>query len=95
MTSIREYTPSVSERRKGAEQGKATDQYWLGRMYQNGNGVPQDDAEAVKWYRKAAEGYRKEAEQGNMYYQYALGEMYQKGDGVPQDDTEAVITSAI
>ena len=26
----------------------------LGVMYQNGNGVPQDDDEAVKWYRLAA-----------------------------------------
>jgi len=27
----------------------------LGWAYQKGEGVPQDDAEAVKWYRKAAE----------------------------------------
>ena len=24
-------------------------------MYDNGRGVPKDDAEAVKWYRKAAD----------------------------------------
>ena len=27
----------------------------LGVMYDNGEGVLQDDKEAVKWYRKAAE----------------------------------------
>ena len=34
-------------------------------MYQNGLGVTQDDAEAVKWYRLAAE-------QGNTYAQNNL-----------------------
>ncbi len=24
-------------------------------MYDNGEGIPEDDAEAVKWYRKAAD----------------------------------------
>jgi TPR repeat protein len=51
-------------------------------MYDNGLGVPEDDAEAVKWYRKAAE-------QGNASAQYYLGFMYANGEGVPQDDAEA------
>ena len=37
-----------------AEQGDATAQFDLGFMYENGKGVPQDYAEATKWYRKAA-----------------------------------------
>jgi hypothetical protein len=28
---------------------------YLGEMYANGRGVAQDDAEAVHWYRKAAD----------------------------------------
>ncbi len=40
-------------------------------MYDNGQGVPQDYAEAVKWYRLAAE-------QGYAYAQYNLGVMYDK-----------------
>ena len=41
-----------------AEQGNADAQYNLGVMYYNGRGVRQDYAEAVKWYRQAAEqGY--------------------------------------
>ena len=55
----------------------------LGVMYGNGRGVPQDDAEAVNWYRLAAE-------QGNAYAQSRLGVMYYNGQGVPQDDGEAV-----
>ena len=41
--------------RKAAEHGYAKAQFRLGRMYENGQGVPQDDVEALKWYRKAAE----------------------------------------
>jgi hypothetical protein len=56
-----------------AEQGLPEAQFNLGLMYENGQGVPQDYAEALKWYRKAAEQgnakavkwYRKAAEQGN------------------------------
>ena len=52
-------------------------------MYANGEGVPEDDAEAVRWYRLAAE-------QGNATAQLNLGVMYAKGEGVPKDDAEAV-----
>jgi uncharacterized protein len=38
-----------------ANQGYALAQYGLGFMYTNGQGVPQDYVEAVKWYRLAAE----------------------------------------
>ena len=47
-----------------------------------GRDVPQDDTEAVKWYRKAAE-------QGFVPAQHALGVMYDAGIGVPQDDVQA------
>ena len=38
-----------------AEQGHAEAQYNLGIMYSEGQGVPQKDAEALNWYREAAE----------------------------------------
>jgi TPR repeat protein len=41
--------------RDAAEQGNAKGQYYLGVMYRDGEGVPQDKAEAMKWFRKAAE----------------------------------------
>ena len=41
------------ETKRLAEQGIAFAQYNLGVMYANGRGVPQNDAEAVKWYRLA------------------------------------------
>ncbi|WP_051908363.1 tetratricopeptide repeat protein [Candidatus Odyssella acanthamoebae] len=66
-----------------AEQGHAEAQFNLGVMYEDGQGVTQDDAEAVKWYRKAAD-------QGDADAQNNLGVCYYNGRGVPQDDTEAV-----
>ena len=54
------------------------DDYYFGR-----NGKDKDYAEAVKWYRKAAE-------QGNASGQFNLGWMYRKGFGVAQNNTEAV-----
>ena len=46
--------------------------------YKNGQGVPQDFAEAAKWYRLSAD-------QGYALAQSNLGLMYAKGQGVPQD----------
>jgi TPR repeat protein len=40
---------------KVTEQGGAVAQFNLGIMYNNGQGVPQDDAEAAAWCHKAAE----------------------------------------
>ena len=37
-----------------AEKGNVVAQNNLGVMYEKGQGVEQDDKEAVKWYRKAA-----------------------------------------
>ena len=66
-----------------AETGYAPDQYTLGLMYHSGKGVPEDNAEAVRWYRRAAE-------QRHASAQHNLGVMYAIGDGVPEDDAEAV-----
>ena len=45
----------MKEWRQAAEQGDAQAQMNLGLAYDFGNSVPEDDTEAVKWYRKAAE----------------------------------------
>ena len=51
-------------------------------MYEEGIGVPQDYAEALHWYRKAAE-------QGDANAQINLGFMYNNGRGVPQNLVQA------
>ena len=52
-------------------------------MYRSGEGVSQDDTQAVNWFRKAAE-------QGYAKAQVNLGFMYRSGQGVPQDYAQAV-----
>ena len=52
--------------------GDASAQYDLGLRYATGEGVPQDDSEAVTWYRLAAE-------QGHALAQATLGHMYATG----------------
>ena len=61
---------------------RALGQYFIGRMYNNGEGVAQDYKEAEKWYRKAAD-------QGDADAQDSLGWMYMSGEGVTQDFEEA------
>ena len=63
---------SFQERFKGAEQGDAAAQFSLGSKYAGGEGVPEDDAEAIKWYAQAAE-------QGHAAAQFTLGSMYDSG----------------
>jgi TPR repeat protein len=78
-----DYAAALRELRPLVEQGYPSAQFGLGTMYQKGKGVPENDAEAVKWYRLAAE-------QGYAPAQYNLGLMYANGRGVPKDDAEAV-----
>lgn len=66
-----------------AEQGHAKSQFNLGVMYQRGEGVPPDPAEAMKWFRKAAEQDLPDAH-------YNLGVIYHNGIIVPQDYAEAM-----
>ncbi len=73
----------LDELRSKAEQGNVVAQFNLGVAYANGQGVPQNDMEAVRWYRKAVEFHHAGAQNN-------LGLMYKNGDGVPQSDTEAV-----
>ena len=68
--------------RERAEQGDAAAQAELGRRYYVGEGVPQDDAEAVGWTRLAAE-------QGHAPAQYSLGLLYFRGRAVTGDDAAA------
>lgn len=65
-----------------AEQGDADAQYYLGLMYNSGEGILQDYATAVKWYELSAE-------QGFSGAQYNLGFAYATGEGVVNDMTLA------
>jgi TPR repeat protein len=45
----------VEKIREVAEQGDPDAQYELGFMYENGIGVMEDKAEAIRWFRLAAD----------------------------------------
>ena len=83
MSSISAADEYVENIKKRAEQGNAWAQSLLGDMYAEGRELPEDDAEAVRWYRMAAE-------QGEAGAQFALAAIYARGDGVTEDDAEAM-----
>ena len=49
-----DYATALQLWRTLANQGDANAQFHLGTMYTTGSGVPQDFAEAAKWFRKSA-----------------------------------------
>ena len=51
-------------------------------MYENGNGVTRDYAQAMTWYRKAAD-------LGDPVAMRGIGNLYAKGLGITQDLNEA------
>ena len=70
--------------RSRAQHGDAEAQFRLGSMYWFGkNGVQRDPAEAVRWYRLAAD-------RGSTEAQVDLGILYLQGQGVPQNYAEAL-----
>ena len=78
-----DYTVAYKEFKPLAEQGNAKAQGYLGVMYDNGQGMPQDFVLAHMWARKAAE-------QGIAGAQWFMGMMYEYGNGMPKDHAEAL-----
>ena len=66
-----------------AESGHAAAQYNIGVMHEWGNGVPQDNSQALKWYKRSAELSHKDAQNN-------LGALYSKGEGTEQNFVEAL-----
>lgn len=65
-----------------AQLGNNKAQFFIGKAFDEGCGVSQDSAEAIRWYRRAALLNNNDARN-------ALGHAYQTGTGVPQDDGKA------
>lgn len=74
-----EQPPNKLERlRQAAERGNPSAQYHLGKLLLQGNEIPKDPKDAVRWLTESAE-------QGNQYAQYALGKIYLLGKDAPKD----------
>jgi uncharacterized protein len=74
---------AIARVRASANQGDPDAEFELALIYDRGKGVPKNDAEAARWYQKAAE-------QGHAMAQANLGNMYLLGQGLPQDDAKAL-----
>ena len=73
-----EQSPNKLERlRQAAERGDPSAQYHLGKLLLQGNEIPKDAKDAVRWLMESAE-------QGNQYAQYALGKIYLLGKDAPK-----------
>jgi Sel1 repeat len=79
----KDYVTAANEYRPLAERGDPEAQYRIGRLYEFGNGYPQDKAQGIAWIRKAAA-------QGHVDAEQELGFVYSTGDGVKRDDVQAV-----
>ena len=66
-----------------AQGGDAHAQFILGLCYESGRGVSKDAAQAIIWFRRAAE-------QGYDEAQYTLGCCYNGDDGFPKNPGEAI-----
>jgi TPR repeat protein len=75
-------TAEVRCTRTDAAAGNAEAQFALA-FFLSASPVPQDYAQALEWYLKAAE-------QNHRLAQFNLGQMYAQGQGVPQDENLAV-----
>ena len=63
--------------------GVAPAQGLLGLRYEDGEGLPQSDSEAARWYKLSSD-------QGFALSSYRLGMLVWKGRGVPQSAAEAI-----
>ncbi len=65
-----------------AEGGDPAAMFYLGAKYSDGRGVPKDEAEGLRWYRKVAE-------RGNSGAMLNVGNSYYNGRGIAEDRAEA------
>lgn len=76
------YEQAIPKLRASAEKGHKKAQYRLGRCYDKGYGVREDDKLAFSWYMKAAA-------QGHAKSQYQVGKCYKNGEGVEKNRVKA------
>lgn len=72
----------VSLLRRAANQGLAMAQYRLAKLFERGEGVPVDLAQARQWTERAAAA-------GNRKAMHDLGVYYARGEGAPLDEASA------
>jgi putative methionine-R-sulfoxide reductase with GAF domain len=79
---------TLGELRTLANNGDAEAQWELGSRYRHGEGIPQDDVQAARWFQLAAE-------QGHLASQRAIGSSFWSGRGVPKNLSKAYFWSSV
>ena len=74
----------VTQTRRLAEQNDTAAQLALGERYLTGDGVPQNEAEALQWFQKAAR-------LGDPTAQLKAGQMYENGQGTERNLDRAIV----
>jgi len=82
LYDAKRYEAAFPKLKAAAEKGHKKAQYRLGRCYDKGRGVAEDDKKAFFWYSKSAE-------QGYAKAQYEVGKCYKNGEGVEKDKKKA------
>ena len=86
----KDYAIAIAEWEPIAQKGYGGAAYKLGKIYQLGQGVPQDYGKAMKWFERAGKGRygaKKKFWRGAAFY--TLGLMHLKGEGVPKNQKKA------
>ncbi len=82
LYDAKKYTEAVPKLKAAAEKGHKKAQYRMGRCYDKGNGVTENDEVAFQWYSKsAAQDFAKA--------QYQVGKCYKNGEGTTKDKKKA------
>ena len=76
------YKKALKYFKEAAHKGDIIAHFFVGEMYDKGEGVPQDFKQAVYWYTKAAY-------QGDVSSQCRLAKMYLDGEGIAKDNDKA------
>ena len=82
LYDAKNYAAAVPKLKIAAEKGHTKAQYRLGRCYDKGRGMAENNSLAFQWYLKSAK-------QDYAKAQYHLGKCYLKGKGVAADQKKA------
>jgi hypothetical protein len=82
LKGLNEYRPKVDSILKLAKSGDPNAQWLMGVRFDQGDGVIEDNNQALEWFNKAAK-------KGHLGAMFNLGAMYVRGDGVPKDIKKA------
>ncbi len=79
----KDYKAAIQKLLPAAQQGHKKAQYRMGRCYDKGYGVLEDNDKAFSWYQKSAQ-------QGYYKAEYQMARCYIKGKGVTPNDQKAL-----